>query len=394
MNTSLSPSFLRPSSPKFNLARVREGSVGEMGQQPTGDANGHVDSESPPQGGSHATDKTATETAPSRQSSRQPSLRHPRRRRASISLNPSYLRKVVGLNSNQDTSGGGGGGNPIDVSADSLLSLGAYPRPLSNGVTPNRRRRGSTSLSPTAVRAAMRSSIAKEQGGIRSRTSSFNDKLHESGEQTAESDPSSLSADDPQLQQRRRRFTRRSAKSFSLGAGAAAAALRSAIAMGAPGGGDKAMRETNSTTARAMPLSPGFTASEAVDDEFPDDSSVAIPATGDGAPLPGGDSGSGSSSSRRRMQRHGRSMSLALGRGASLLVGASPAPSPSSKRGGGFRNSINSSRSPVSGGGSFGGGGVSLRRRFRRAVGIEVGGILDTIPVWKRPELLKGLQER
>lgn len=392
ISTSLSPNTLRPKSTKFNPVRVREGSAGVMGQQPTNDATGHVDPEPRPQGESYSTDKTAAEATFSPQSSPQPSLRHPRRRRTSVSLSPRYLRKVVGFISNQDTSDGGGGGKSTNVSDGVLLPLGAHPRPLSN-VTPNLRR-GSTSLSPTAIRAAMRSSIVKEQGGIRSGNSSFNDKLHESGKQSVLSSKTTATdncflAPNPQLQQRRKRFTRRSATSFSLGAGAAAA-LRSAIAMGAPGGGDKAVREIDPTTAKAMPLSAGIAASEAVDYGFPDASSVAAPATGDGASLPCGDSNH--SSSRRR--RHGRSMSLVLGRGASLLAGASPSPSPPLKRRGGSRNNANSSRSPLSGGSSGGGGGVSFRRRLRRAVGIGAGGILDTVPVWKQPEIMKGLQER
>lgn len=318
---SLSPNFLRAASTRFNLAGVRGTSAREMGQQPPSNAIGHVDSE-PQQQESLLRDTLAAGTAVERQPSPPPSPPRPRRRRVSISLSSSYVREAVGLGSDQVISGGGGGGSTskttdvpqhrrrgksVDISSKAVLSLRVRPSPIS--IVTGNRRRGSTSLSPTAVRAAMRSDIARDSSGIGSGNTSNSD-LHAGSEQptlsirkstaTAELDSCS-SPTDPRLQRRRRRFSCRSATSFSLGAGAAVA-LKSAITMNAPGGGDKLKaRKRNSGTTKAMAAAAETAYSEAVDRGSPDafgghygggrnhrNNTAAAPATGDGVSIPNG----------------------------------------------------------------------------------------------------------
>lgn len=410
-----------------------------------------------------------------------PQAQKPARRRVSMSFSPSYLRKAVGLTPSQDDQRGitnrsedsrhVGGGPLTDTPGPPAPPFRVHPHP------PGARaamRTSSIGLSPAAVRAAMRSAMARDiSGGSSERKKENHEGTIDMTTQKGPGDepvaptkwatvvgpkptvtPPPLLVYQQPAQQRQRRSLRRSA-SFTAGT------LRSVTTMGESRGEDRVgARVRDAETSRV--LAAGVVAGTRALDDFSGD-------------LLSGDDGGGRSSGRRSRLR-GRSMSLAvMGRGSNAFGALSAPPSPSSMRGDGSGNSRSGSgRSPglasggVDAGGGGGGGGGGLRQRLRqKAAGVGVGGgagtgfhrrgrtrsasppngigqflgghartisvssdllsldssgswagpgwrsfgvvdgggeerhrggglpsILDAVPAWKRPALLKGLQQR
>lgn len=467
------PNFLREPSTKINPA----GEAKEVEQgTPTGMADGQTPSPAVvarPDSGVKPRQREGAGAAVATRSQSQPSAPPPTtlRRRVSMSLNPSNLKRAVGLGSGLESTKKSDATNRspdapeyeeefVGVSEQQAPPVRVHPRPRAVAHA----QRGSTSLNPTAARAAASAAIAKDNGtaarecggkvssdkgaggGGGGLSQASSGQLALSTTETATPPkivPFPASTTQQQQWARQRRSARRSA-SFSLGAGGGAASLRFPNTGSSSGSEEKIPAFGQENAERGRQGEGGAQLNHNASTEA---------AAGDGGASPP----SGGDRSGRRHLR-GRSMSLArLNRGSSL--GLSPPPSPASLRGsrkgsrsptsgvgvgvgvsnvgGGFRQRLRQKAAGVGVGVGGGGGNGFDRRRSRSISPPRVGGnhsrtismgsellplgpvgswagvgwrgggfggehcaseglpsILDAIPAWKRPRLLKGLQER
>lgn len=297
------------------------------------------------------------DTPPPAPSSPSPPPRKSLRRRVSISLSPSYLRKAITPAASQDrrrsiTKRSDESQHPGDNQSTGASGPASLPSEI-HSKPPEVR--AANKFSPTTVREAMRSAMARDSSGGNSGSKlckpegTIGGKLHcEPGDQPVVSNKVAVSSPAPasppplasqEKRQRRRRSLGRSA-SFTAGSLWSAAIIAETPGEGKVGG-------------RAR-------------DQLADFS---------GEPLNGGRRAGGG-------HRHvrGRSMSLVvMGRGSSANVGRSAPPSPSCMRGDDSGNrSVDSRSAGLAGGGSdFGGGGGGgnggFRHRLRQRAGAGSG---------------------
>ncbi|CAM9662897.1 unnamed protein product, partial [Ectocarpus sp. 12 AP-2014] len=369
----LIPNFLREPSTKMNPA----GAIKEVEQgTPTGMADGQTPSPAVvvrPGSGVKPQHRQGAGAAVATRSQSQLSSPPPTtlRRRVSISLNPSNLKRAVGLRPGQESTKKSDATNRspdapeykeefVGVSEQQAPPMRVHPRPRAVANA----QRGSPSLNPTAARAVP-TAIAKDNGtaareiggkvssdkgaggggGGLSRASSGQPALSAAALKVL---PFPASTTQQQQWARQRRSARRSA-SFSLGAGGGATSLRFPNTGSSSGSEEKipAFRQENAERGRQG--EGGALLNH--------NASTEAAAGHGGASPPSG----GGRSGRRHLR--GRSMSLArLNRGSSL--GLSPPSSPASLRG-----SRKGSRSPTSGVGvgvGAGNGGGGFRQRLRQ----------------------------